>query len=40
MKLDVRTLDAAASGDIELNDAVFGKEARGRYPPSRRHVAA
>ncbi len=28
MKLDVRTLDAAASGDIELNDAVFGKEAR------------
>ena len=28
MKLDVKTLDAAASGDIELNDAVFGKEAR------------
>ena len=28
MKLDVRTLDAAASGDIELNDAVFAKEAR------------
>lgn len=28
MKLDVRTLDAAASGDIELSDAVFGKESR------------
>lgn len=28
MKLDVRTLDAAASGDIELDEAVFGKEPR------------
>ena len=28
MKLDVRTLDAAASGDIELDETVFGKEAR------------
>lgn len=28
MKLEVRTLDAAASGDIELDDGVFGREAR------------
>ncbi len=28
MKLDVRTLDAVASGDIELDEMVFGKEAR------------
>jgi large subunit ribosomal protein L4 len=28
MKLDVRTLDAAASGDIELDETVFGKEPR------------
>ena len=28
MKLEVKTLDNAGSGDIELSDAVFGKEAR------------
>ncbi|HEX7781374.1 MAG TPA: 50S ribosomal protein L4 [Sphingobium sp.] len=28
MKLKVQTLDAAASGDVELNDAVFGLEPR------------
>jgi large subunit ribosomal protein L4 len=28
MKIKVQTLDAAASGDIELNDAVFGIEPR------------
>ncbi len=28
MKVDVKTLDAAASGSIELNDAIFGLEAR------------
>ena len=28
MKLDVRTFDAAASGDIDLDETVFGKEAR------------
>ncbi len=28
MKVKVQTLDAAASGDIELNDAVFGVEPR------------
>ena len=28
MKLEVKTLDNAAAGDIELSDAVFGKEPR------------
>ena len=28
MKLEVKTLDAQASGDVELNDAVFGLEPR------------
>jgi len=28
MKIDVKTFNAEASGDIELDDAVFGKEAR------------
>ena len=28
MKVDVKTLDAKASGSIELNDAIFGLEAR------------
>jgi len=28
MKVDVKTLDAKASGDVELNDAIFGVEPR------------
>ncbi len=28
MKVNVQTLDAAAAGELELNDAVFGVEPR------------